>query len=178
MGCEELISSNSAAPSPRAFPWRIVFFTANITACALLLELAAIPLLRTPDEIGIVVLFIVIFGVPSLAVGIAEIALICWRTRWLERPLGVIAGLVGMLAFLLLLTNSIEALTKPVRLPASFWLGFIPACLVISAYCGWCCWMRVMKLTIPAQYGFEVGGEAVRPHRRQEQHERCKETSS
>ena len=156
MGRTKLIIAPPVARSRNAFPWRIVFFTVNMTACAIVMTLFIISLLRAADDLASVILFVAIFGLPSVVVAMAEYSLLRKRTAWLERPLGILAGLVAMVALLLCISNAIEALTNGTKLSISFWTVFIPACLAIAAYGGWCCWLRAMKLTLPDEPGFQV----------------------
>ena len=65
MGRTKLIIAPPVARSRNAFPWRIVFFTVNMTACAIVMTLFIISLLRAADDLASVGSFVLRSGLAT-----------------------------------------------------------------------------------------------------------------
>jgi hypothetical protein len=142
-------------------PWRVIFFGVNLAACLGWIALAT-QFIAGESELSVFALLVgALMASPAIAVGIAEWLLFARRVHRLERPLGIIAGLVGALALFALIANAGEALVKGGSPGALFWLGFGSVCLAIAAYGFWCCWLRVRRQTLPQSRGFPVGQAAA-----------------
>jgi hypothetical protein len=141
-------------------PWRIIFFGANLAACLGWIALT-IQFIGESDLSVFALVLGAIMASPAIAVGIAEWLLFARRMPRLERPLGVIAGLVGALALFALVANAGEAFVKGGSPGALFWLGFGSVCLAIAAYGFWCCWLRVRRQTLLQSRGFPIGQAAA-----------------
>jgi hypothetical protein len=90
------------------------------------------------------------FGCPALVFGIAEWFLYFRKFRSLEKPLGVICGIIGVLALVVVMGNAGEAIRE------GDWLIFGATGISIAAYNLWCCWMRMHRWTFPEERGFPV----------------------
>jgi hypothetical protein len=131
-------------------PWRTIFFGVNCAACLGWIVIAVLWLAegsqRSIDLFSAVVG--VVIAAPAAAIAVGEWLLFARGKQKLERPLGIVAGLVGALALFALVANAGEAFVKGGSPGALFWLGFGSVCLAISAYGFWCCWLRVRRQTL------------------------------
>ena len=142
-------------------PWRVIFFGVNLTACLGWIALTT-QFFAGESDLSIFGLVLgAIMASPAIAVALAEWLLFARRMPRLERPLGIVAGLVGALALFALVVNAGEALVNGGSPNVLFWLGFGSICLAISAYGFWCCWLRVRRQTLPQSHGFPVGQAAA-----------------
>lgn len=139
--------------------WRIIFFAINFAACLGWVAVIAQFIAGESDGSVSSLLLGAIMAAPAIAVGIAEWLLFARRVPGLERPLGFLAGLVGVLALFAFVANATEA--KGGSPGALFWFGFGAICLTISAYGLWCCWLRVRRRTLVERRGFPVGRAAA-----------------
>jgi hypothetical protein len=144
-------------------PWRTVFFGVNFGAAALFVILCVVSMAESLVGGGSPFAFLggVCFVWPALAFGVAEWSLHVRNARSLERPLGVVCGLVGGLAIFAFVSNAAEAAVKGGSPGILFWIGFGAACFAIAAYGLWCCWLRVRRRTFPEERGFPVGRPAA-----------------
>jgi hypothetical protein len=104
-------------------PWRVIFFAVNVAACVGWIVLTA----QFIGESGLgLFAFLIgaIMAAPAVAVGIAEWLLFMRRVTRLERPLGVLGGLVGALSLFGFVANAGEAAMKGGSPGVLFWLGF------------------------------------------------------
>lgn len=147
----------------RHVSWRMIFFGVNCAACLGWIVVAVLWLAEGSQ--GSIDIFSAVVGVviasPAAAIAIGEWLLFTRDKQKLERPLGIVAGLVGALALFALIANAGEAVVEGGSPGALFWLGFGSACLAIAAYGFWCCWLRVRRQTLPQSRGFPVGQAAV-----------------
>lgn len=141
----------------------MIFFGVNCAACLGWIVVAVLWLAEGSQ--GSIDIFSAVVGVviasPAAAIAIGEWLLFTRDKQKLERPLGIVAGLVGALALFALIANAGEAVVEGGSPGALFWLGFGSACLAIAAYGFWCCWLRVRRQTLPQSRGFPVGQAAV-----------------
>jgi hypothetical protein len=137
-------------------PWGVIFFAVNLAASLGWLTLTGISFARDSDWGFFTFLIAATMAAPAIALAVAEWLLFGRQIAWLERPLGIIAGLVGALALFALVANAGEAVAGG-RSPGSFfWIGFGSICLGVATYAFWCCWLRVRRRTIAARPGFPV----------------------
>jgi hypothetical protein len=137
-------------------PWRVIFFAINSAACLGWVVLTARFIATESDLSGLALVLGMIMASPAIVVAVAEWLLFTRRIPRLERPLGVLAGLVGALALFALVVNAAEAAVKGGSPGVWFWLGFGTTCLAIAAYGFWCCWLRVRRQTLAEPRGFPV----------------------
>jgi hypothetical protein len=128
-------------------PWRVIFFGVNFAACLGWIVLSALFIATESDRSLVAVVLGALMASPGVAIAIAEWLLFARRVPRLERPLGVLAALVGALALFALIANAAEAAVKGGAPGVLFWLGFASACLAIAAYGFWCGWLRVRRQT-------------------------------
>jgi len=129
-------------------PRRAIFFGVNVAACLGWIVLTSL-FIATESDLSLLAL--VLGGViasPAVAVAVAEWLLFARRMQRLERPLGILAALVGALALFALIANAAEAAVKGIAPGVWFWLGFAGVCLAIVAYGFWCGWLRVRRQTL------------------------------
>src|SRR5688572_1194455 len=140
-------------------PWRTVFVAINFSAAVLFVIMCLVSVGESLAGGGSPFAFVggVCFIWPALALGVCEWFLHVRSVRSLERPLGVVCGLVGGLAIFVFISNAAEATVKGGSPGILFWLGFGAVCFAIAAYGLWCCWLRVRRRTFPEQPGFPVG---------------------
>jgi hypothetical protein len=139
-------------------PWRVIFFGVNFAAAMGWVVMFADFIGRESDGSVFALVSGAVMASPGIVVMIAEWLLFARRVKALERPLGVLAGVVGALASFALITNAGEAALKGgPSAGVLFWIGFTAVCLAISAYGFWCCWLRVRRQTVPEERGFPVG---------------------
>ena len=143
-------------------PRRAIFFGVNVAACLGWIVLTSL-FIATESDLSLLAL--VLGGViasPAVALALAEWLLFTRLVPRLERPLGILAGLIGALALLALVANAAEAAVKGIAPGLLFWLGFGSGCLAVAAYGFWCGWLRVRRQTLIEPRGFSVGGVAAR----------------
>lgn len=150
-------------------PWRTVFFAVNFGTTVLFVIACVVGVCEWLVVGGSPFAFLgaVCFVGPALAFGITEWLLYVRKVRNLERPLGVVCGLVGGLAIFAFISNAAEAAVKGGSPGVWFWpyvwlwFGFGTVCVAVAAYGLWCCWLRVRRRTFPEERGFPVGGPAA-----------------
>jgi hypothetical protein len=148
-----------AAERPHVMvPWRTIFFAVNFALSISMVGICVGALAEvfggggSPGSLMGGMCFIW----PAAVCAIAEWALYFRNVRWLERPLGIFAGLVGALTFFALVTNAGEAIVKGDSPGIGAWFGFGSICLALAAYGLWCAWLRIRRRTLPEQRGFPV----------------------
>ena len=144
-------------------PWRTVFFAVNFGATVLFVIVCVASVGETVVGGGSPFAFAgaVCFAWPAIAFGVAEWFLHVRNARSLERPLGIVCGLVGGLAIFAFVSNAAESSAKGGSPGVGFWLGFGAICLAIALYGLWCCWLRVRRRTLPQARGFPVDRAAA-----------------
>jgi hypothetical protein len=142
-------------------PWRVIFFPVTLAACLGWIALTTHFIAGESDLSVFAFVLGTLMASPAIAVAVAEWLLFARRMPRLERPLGMVAGLVGALAVFALVANAGEALAKGGSPGVLFWLGFGSVCLAIAVYGFWCCWLRVRRQTLPQSRGFPVGQAAA-----------------
>src|SRR5262245_20750401 len=126
-------------------PWRTIFIGVWIVVAVLwLVEGSQGSVDHFSAVVGVVI------AAPGAAIALAEWFLFARDKHRLERPLGIVAGLVGALALFALVANAGEALVEGGSPGVLFWLGIGSVCLAIAAYGFWCCWLRVRRQTLPS----------------------------
>ena len=138
-------------------PWRVIFFGVNLAAGLGWVALVAQFIAGESDWSLFAIALGAIMASPGIAVALAEWLLFMRGMAWLERPLGVVAGLVGALAVFCLMATAGEAAVKGGSPGVLFWLPFASICLAIAAYGFCCCWLRVRRQTLVEPRGFPVG---------------------
>jgi hypothetical protein len=126
-------------------PWRTIFFVINfgVTMVVVLPSLAIIVDYLVVGVPSFAFFGAVIFIWPALAIGVGEWLLYVRNVRSLERPLGVVCGLVGVMAIYGFVMNAADAAVKGDSLDIGFWLVSGGKFFGIAAYGLWCCWLRV-----------------------------------
>ena len=126
-------------------PWRAIFFAVNFAASVLFVISCIVAVgeslngAGSPYALGGGVCFVV----PAAAYGLAEWLLYVRNVRRLERPLGVVCGVVGAMAVFAFVANAGEAMTTPTSGgPGVLAWGFAAACFGTAAYGFFCCWKR------------------------------------
>ena len=125
--------------------WRPLFFSVNFAVSVVFIVSCVIAVGESLGGGGspFALLGGVCFVWPALAVAIGEWLLYVRNVRRLERPMGVVCGLVGVLALFAFFANAGEAIVKGGQPPGVvFWLGFAAACFGIAGYGLFCCWKR------------------------------------
>jgi hypothetical protein len=138
--------------------WRTIFFAINFGFAVALVALSVEPLMElfagggTPGSLG----GVVCCGWPAAAIAPAEWLLYFHNVRGLERPLGIVSGIGGLLALTALISNAAEAISTGNSPGVGFWLGFGSICIGAAAYAFWCAWLRIRQRTTPEERGFPV----------------------
>jgi hypothetical protein len=136
-------------------PWRVIFFGVNVSACLGWIVLISLFIATESDLSLMAVVLGGVMASPAVAVALAEWLLFARRVPRLERPLGILAALVGALALFALVANAAEAAVKGGAPGLLFWLGFGSGCLAVAVY-GFCCgWLRVRRQTLVQARGHD-----------------------
>ena len=135
--------------------WRAIFFGINLAACLSWIFITA-RFFAESDRDAFAAVMWTLVALPAVAVGVAEWLLFTRRAPRLERPLGIVAGLVGALAIFAFLANVAEVVHSSASPDVDFWLLFGAACLAVAAYSFWCSWLRTRRRTFAEPRGFPV----------------------
>jgi nitrate/nitrite transporter NarK len=134
---------------------RVIFFSINLSACFGWIVISARLFSESEGDLFAVVVC-TLMAFPAVVAGVAELLLFSQRAPWLERPLGIVAGIVGAAAVFGFLANVGEVIHSRSSPDVSFWLVFGGACLAVAGYSFWCCWLRLRRRTFAEPRGFPV----------------------
>jgi hypothetical protein len=137
-------------------PWRTIFFAVNVSAAlGMVVTIAGWLVASSAPDLSTLVVGCVL-SAPFLTFVVAEWLLFARRVVRLERPLGIVPGIVGGLSLFAFFSNLGEAVVHHSSPGLLFWCVFGLACSSVAVYGSWCCWLRVRHRTLEVPRGFGV----------------------
>ena len=145
-------------------PWRPVFFAVNVSSAVAFVGLCVVSVAEVLAGAGSGFAFLggVCLSGPAVMFAICEWLLYVRGARSLERPLGVVCGVVGGIAIVSFVGNLGEAVAESALAGVPFWLMFGGLCSGVGGYGFWCGWLRIRRMTFPDERGFPVSRREVR----------------
>jgi hypothetical protein len=133
-------------------PWRAFFFAVNMAASLAVTSAAALAVRRS-DGSAVAFAIAAVVALLGVAVATAELLLFAWQVRRLERALGVLPGIVGVLSFLMVIAQvPAVALYGGSRDEWALSVLFV----AVAGYGSWCCYLRMRQRALPELRGFPV----------------------